>query len=220
MRLALIICTFILSIGRMHACMCMGERLEESKKMFDVVFVGVLMQIVKSDSLFRVNSSMVPSTYLNFKILKYYKGLEHAGASVSVFEDTESSCKGSLHRLANAGDTFLIFAYFLGTPYNSQFIQTDQCCRISKITNSPSNPNSESDKVYWRYEIRDEERLFLADSTLWKRPNSSFYGFPENKAQVVPKKYPNIPWLLISSVLLNILFATLLWRRKRRKKLE
>ena len=117
------------------ACICMGEtRAEVNLNNSDAVFIGVLTQIVFTDSLFYAYDGRIANNhYFNFKVLHYRKGLRPSTDYVSVFDDLMSNCTGFLGN-ARAGDTLLVFADFTGDIYWPWFLKGNTCYRYAFIS--------------------------------------------------------------------------------------
>ncbi|MBK8969133.1 MAG: hypothetical protein IPM36_21190 [Lewinellaceae bacterium] len=230
MRTLLLVFCFCFFCGTPgQACICMGEPLDSCLKNNGAIFIGVLTQIVRMDSLFMAHDGRTGhSTYFNFRVLKYYKGLGRSSDYVSVFA-TEGSCGGYCAG-ATPGDTMLLFSNYIGDPYSGQFLSGSQCERarklsatmptIDSIRQSIRNGTDNYYKRYYRLVPLEEEIQFLQDSTnRWFIPDNKDSYFEKNKPE--PKDLPGdktvLNWPLLASILLNLLLAVLLWLRQTRE---
>ncbi len=210
-----------------QACICMGMGLEYCLKNDDAIFIGVLTGIVRMDSLYMADEGSTDGrvAYFNFKVIKYYKGLEENSDYVSVF-DHRPNCGGYCNGI-RLGDTMLLFASIIGNPYEGKFLVGSQCHRYAKLSVEIPPPDSFWEAARNRPDPNDyyqefsglvpneEEVQFLQDSTvIWKTPYIKEKRAPEQK----PPPKPLLPqnWPLLASLLLNFLLAVLLWRRGER----
>ncbi|MEZ4942794.1 MAG: hypothetical protein R3D58_18110 [Saprospiraceae bacterium] len=232
MRTLLLVFCFCFFCGTPgQACMCLGSPLDSCLKNNNAIFIGVLTQIVRMDSLFMAHDGRTGhSTYFNFRVLKYYKGLGRSSDYVSVFA-TEGSCGGYCAG-ATPGDTMLLFSNYIGNPYSGQFLSGSQCERARKLSATMPTIDSliraarngtENDytrDLDFRLVPFEEEIQFLQDSTnRWFIPDNKDPYFEKNKPE--PKDLPGdktvLNWPLLASILLNLLLAVLLWLRQTRE---
>lgn len=196
------------------ACFCSGIALaDENIKTHDAVFIGVLANIKKTDSLFSTIGGDWPGHYYNFKVLRYNKGLGKNCDYVSVFDLPGSTCIGFLKSAAE-GDTILVFAYHLGDSYGYQFLKGSQCDRYAFI----SRPKHlESQKSGHRL-LSESEQVFVNDATQWHIPVYS--DIRAQPAKELPKETPFRPTilqiLLVFSALGNLTLLFLLMRNNKK----
>lgn len=196
------------------ACFCSEIAMaDENIKTHDAVFIGVLANIKKTDSLFSTIGGDWPGHYYNFKVLRYNKGLGKNCDYVSVFDLPGSTCIGFLKSAAE-GDTILVFAHHLGNSYGYQFLKGSQCDRYAFI----SRPKHlESQKSGHRL-LSESEQVFVNDTAQWHIPVYS--DRRAQPAKELPKETPFRPTilqiLLIFSVLGNLTLLFLLMRNNKK----
>jgi len=192
------------------ACICFGEeRAEKNLETSDAVFIGVLTQIVHTDSLFYADWGRQPNyCYFNFKVLHYRKGLRQGSDYVSVFDDVMSNCAGFLRR-AKVGDTLLVFAHYAGDNFGPQFLQGNQCTRYAFISRVHTTARDSGDDLY----LNESETALINDHSQWKQPYDKEEFLPKKKTEAPkpPETWWNMERIILAiSLLLNLflLFKT------------
>jgi hypothetical protein len=187
-----------------RACMCMGKREAENiLEYHPSVFIGVLTQIIQSDSLFSITmGSFMAQRYFNFKVLKSRKGWWFGEGTdyVSVFPDVGSSCAGGLEKV-ELGDTILLFANVSGN-----FLEVNHCTPYAiltkrKLENEYFKPNESDLKL-------------IKDTTFWQYPIFNPEKSPKNVE--APPQYDWKYLALISSLIFNLFFLFRMIRLKKR----
>ena len=185
------------------ACGCGGPRntLKTDIDSSGAIFYGKIIDIVAEHNFYFAGGVGFGLKYLNFEVIKSYRGLNGAQLRVTVFDSgSYSSCQGLLPG-KKIGDTVLIFAdYMYGE--NSGMIGTYLCGRHPTFQN-----------------LSQEERAFLSVDG-WDDPRSHHYdpdGFlkrnypAKNIASTLEpaKKNPQMA-LLIISIALNVVLSLFL----------
>lgn len=192
----LLVLSALLMPNNLRACICMGGRdAEVNLKDHSVVFIGILTQIVHSDSLYSVyGGSSTVQPYYNFKVLKYCKGLYEDVDFVSVFPDISSSCIGGLKYVA-IGDTVLLFPMSLGE-LSPVFLNVNQCTPYTILTNRVlENPYLKPN---------ESELKLIKDTTVWHYP--TFNNTAHKNGVKKPTQYDWRLIALVISAILNLLF--------------
>lgn len=190
----------LLMPNNLRACICMSSREAETNlERSSVVFIGILTQIVLSDSLYTTFSgSFKVRPYYNFKVLKYCKGLQGADY-VSVFPDINSSCADGLKHVI-IGDTILLFPFSI----SAEFLGVDQCTPFTILTNRALEiPNQAPN---------ESELKLINDTTIWRYP--ALNNMIPKKIKIKPIQYNWRDIALVVSVILNFFFLILMIRRK------
>jgi hypothetical protein len=197
LTLALFIPSFLI------ACGCGGPRnnLKIDIDSSDAIFYGKIIEIVDAHNFYFAGGVGFGLKYLNFEVIKTYRGLNGAQLRVTVFDDNSySSCEGLL-RGKKTGDTVLIFADYMYRE-NSGMIGTYMCGRHPTFQN-----------------LSPEERAFLSVDG-WDDPRSHHddpdgflkRNYPaKNTASTLepPKKNPQMA-IFIGSIALNVVLSLFL----------
>lgn len=194
-------CLFFFNTSQ--ACICWDQPpLPESIQAYDAIFIGVLEDIHSFDSLYPANYGRLPSYhYVNFKVIRYNKGLNDGSDYVSAFDDYMSSCSGFLSS-ARIGDTLLVFADFI-EGYTIRFLRGNQCTRWAFISQVDLQ-----DRKAGKTRLLDESELaFVNDSTQWKVVYPKQIFSRNIKEAPLTKNSWNFEFSILSvSILLNLAF--------------
>lgn len=189
------------------ACGCGGPRnnLKTDIDSSDAIFYGKIIEIVNNHNFYFAGGVGFGLKYLNFEVIKTYRGLNGAQLRVTVFDDNSySSCEGLL-RGKKVGDTVLVFADYMFNEH-SGMIGTYMCGR---------HPTFQK--------LSQEERAFLSVDG-WDDPRSHHddpdgflkRNYPAKNtapAHEVPKKNSKMA-LLFGSIALNMVLSLLLIAKK------
>ena len=193
------------------ACMCIPpETVALNIALSDAVFVGVLTQRVRADSLYKVwHGSAEPAYYFNLKIICYHKGLSEVSDFISVFDD--DLCGGFLKHV-NIGDTILGFADFIG----GNFLLGSQCKRYSILSKMPERKGMDS-VINDILRPATDEILFLQDSTKWRRPEAPpRKKFDNHKLQKEGNRNSCLDSFLAISLILNLILLIYTFRKRKK----
>ncbi|MDX2071912.1 MAG: hypothetical protein SFV55_25990 [Haliscomenobacter sp.] len=200
-RSTLILLLFIPSF--LIACGCGSPRnsLKIDIDSSGAIFYGKIIDIVAEHNFYFAGGVGFGLKYLNFEVIKSYRGLNGAQLRVTVFDDNSySSCEGLL-RGKKVGDTVLVFADYMFREH-SGMIGTYMCGRHPTFQN-----------------LSPEERAFLSVDG-WDDPRSHHddpdgflkRNYPaKNPASTLepPKKNPQMA-IFIGSIALNVVLSLLL----------
>ncbi len=185
------------------ACGCGGPRnnLQTDIDSSDAIFYGKIIEIVDTHNFYFAGGVGFGLKYLNFEVIKTYRGLNGAQLRVTVFDDNSySSCEGLL-RGKKVGDTVLVFADYMFSEH-SGMIGTYMCGRHPTFQNL-----SQEERAFLSVDGWDDPRSHHNDPNgFLKRNYPAKNTAPALKA---PKKNPQIA-LLFGSIALNVVLTLFL----------
>jgi hypothetical protein len=194
-------------IGALVACGCSGPKddLRTDIDSSDAIFVGVITKISK-DHIFHLNNGYGTGLkFINFDVLKSYKGLNQALLKVTLFDSrSNSSCEGICFG-KEVGDTVLVFA----REFSQWMLGSYLCGR---------HPTFQR--------LSPEESHFI-DTAQWTDPRTKYLNAEKFIQKIFPKSTElnenectksglNLLRLIISlSAGINLILGFLLFRKKR-----
>lgn len=200
---ALILAIQISIVQTIFACGCGGPKniLKIDIDSTDVIFIGIITKINKEHLFHLNNGAGTGLKFINFDILKIYKGINVAQLKVSLFDShSNSSCEGIISGKM-VGDTVLVFA----NEFNADMIASYICGR---------HPTFQR--------LTAEESNFI-DTAKWIDPRTKYDNlehylkikFPESNNQIRQGKEPksNVTFCFYLSLGLNLILSLLLIRK-------
>jgi hypothetical protein len=195
MKKGLTVILILWSLKISFACGCGGplDSLKNDIKNNENIFIGVIESINKEHKFHLSHGNGYGYKYINFNILKIYKGVNEAQLKISVFDNrSNTSCEGLIgHK--STGDTILVFA----NEFNQWMIGSNLCGRHPRFS-----------------ELNENEKIFI-DTAKWIDPKLNHVdaaqfinqNFPIKKEDCVSQNTNKGKWmyLVIASIIFLII---------------
>jgi len=204
-KMKIILATLLLlvfAVDSLLGCGC-EPRMNDLKTDIDsshVIFIGVVTKISKEHK-FHLNDGFGKGLkYINFDILKTYKGINHAQLKLTLFDTaSNSSCEGIVYGKA-LGDTVLVFA----NEFASKFPGSYLCGRHPTFQQLLKEETNFIDTALW-----------IDPKSLWSNANEYIKNTSRDPSKKMPlttsqKTYRYLGIGFLASILLNFLLGFLL----------
>lgn len=189
------------------ACGCSGPNndLRTDIDSSYAIFIGVVTKINK-DHIFHMNDQIGTGLkFINFDVLKTYKGLNQAQLKVTLFDSySNSSCEGIIYG-KEVGDTVLVFAH----EFSHEMLGSYLCGRHPTF-----------------HRLSPEESHFI-DTAQWSDPRTKYSNAEEfiqkqfpilNECNKNEHENPNqylLRFIIFLSTGINLILGFLLFKKKR-----
>lgn len=175
----------------------------------DAIFIGEIKEINKRHTFHQRGGNGLGLKYINFDVIKTYRGLNFAQLKVTLFDsDSNSSCEGIIWG-KNIGDTVLVFANNM----NRRMIGSYLCGRHPTFNNLSIQERNFIDTANWI----DPRSNHLDADEHYKRN----FGESEKKEiteQIKKRNGKSLNLPIVLSIGLNLILITYLMINRKRFK--